>query len=163
MFKNLIAAAVVILSLITGCTSRDKGSASTAAAPDFTLQDLSGRKVSLSGLKGSVVLLEFWATWCPPCRTSIPGLERLHREYGDKGLKILAISVDEGGIDKVRKFVADYKITYPVLKGTDDVSSRYQVRMIPALFLVDKQGIIRKQYLMGGNDDELENEIKALL
>ena len=65
MFKNLLAAAIVILVLLPGCTSKEKEAAS-AVAPDFTLQDLSGKKVTLSGLKGSVVLLEFWATWCPP-------------------------------------------------------------------------------------------------
>jgi len=162
MFKNLLAAALVILALFPGCTSKEKGPAS-AAAPDFTLQDLSGKKVTLSGLKGSVVLLEFWATWCPPCRASIPGIERLHKAYGNKGLTILAISYDEGGWDKVRDFVAEHKITYAVLKGTDDVSAKYLVRMIPAMYLVDKQGIIRKQYMGAGNDEELEKEIKALL
>jgi len=162
MFKNLLTAAIVLLALLTGCTSREKAGVS-AAAPDFTLQDLSGKKVSLSGLKGSVVLVEFWATWCPPCRTSIPGLERLHREYGGKGLTILAISVDEGGWDKVREFVAEHKITYTVLQGTEDISSQYQVRMIPAMYLVDKQGTVRKQYLGGGSEEDLEKEIKALL
>ncbi len=162
MFKSLLAAAIVILALLPGCTSKEKGTAS-AAAPDFALQDLSGKKVTLSGLKGSVVLLEFWATWCPPCRESIPGIERLHRAYGGKGLTILAISFDEGGWDKVRDFVAEHKITYSVLKGTDDVSTKYLVRMIPAMYLVDKQGIIRKQYMGAGNDEELEKEIQALL
>jgi thiol-disulfide isomerase/thioredoxin len=162
MFKNLLAAAIVILALLPGCTSKEKESAS-AVAPDFTLQDLSGKKVTLSGLKGSVVLLEFWATWCPPCRESIPGIERLHKTYGGKGLTILAISYDEGGWDKVKDFVVEHKITYSVLKGTDDVSTKYLVRMIPAMYLVDKQGIIRKQYMGAGNDEELEKEIKALL
>jgi peroxiredoxin len=162
MCKNLLAAGIIILALLFGCTSKEKEAAS-AAAPDFTLQDLSGKKVSLSGLKGSVVLLEFWATWCPPCRSSIPGLERLHKAYGGKGLTILAISVDEGGWDKVSNFIAEHKITYPVLKGTDEVSTKYLVRMIPAMYLVDKQGVIRKQYMGAGDDEELEKEIKALL
>jgi peroxiredoxin len=162
MSKNLLAAVIVILALLPGCTSKEKESAS-AVAPDFTLQDLSGKKVTLSDLKGSVVLLEFWATWCPPCRASVPGIERLHRAYDGKGLKVLAISFDEGGWDKVKDFVAEHKITYSVLKGTDDVSAKYRVRMIPAAYLVDKQGIIRKQYMGAGNDEELEKEIKALL
>jgi peroxiredoxin len=162
MFKNLLVAGIVILSLLFGCTSKEKATAS-AAAPDFTLQDLSGKKVSLSGLKGSVVLLEFWATWCPPCRSSIPGLERLHKAYGGKGLTILAISVDDGGWDNVSNFIAEHKITYSVLKGTDEVSTKYLVRMIPAMYLVDKQGIVRKQYMGAGDDEEIEKEIKALL
>jgi len=162
MFKKLLAAGIIILALLPGCISKEK-EAGSAAAPDFTLQDLSGKKVSLSGLKGSVVLLEFWATWCPPSRASVPGLERLHKSYGGKGLTVLAVSLDEGGWDKVRDFSAEHKITYSVLKGTDDVSTKYLVRMIPAMYLVDKQGIIRKQFLGEGNDAELEKEIKALL
>ena len=163
MQKNLLAAAFIIFALFPGCTSREKETASTAVAPDFTLQDLSGKKVSLSGLKGSVVLVEFWATWCPPCRTAIPGLERLHRSYGDKGLKVLAISVDEGSWEKVRTFITEHKITYTVLKGTDEASEKYQVRMIPAMYLIDRQGIVKKQSLGGGSEEELEKDIQALL
>jgi peroxiredoxin len=162
MFKNILAAGIIILALLTGCMSREKAGA-TAAAPDFKLKDLSGKDVKLSDQKGKVVLVEFWATWCPPCRTSIPGLERLHKVYGGKGLTILAISVDEGGWDHVREFITEHKATYTVLQGTDDVSSRYQVRMIPAMYLVDKQGIIKKQYLGGGSEEELEKAIQALL
>ena len=161
MFKNLLAAAIV-LALLPGCTSREKQAVS-GAAPDFTLQDMSGKKVSLSGLKGSVVLLDFWATWCPPCRESMPGLERLHKTYGGRGLTVLAISMDEGGWDGVKSFMDENRITFSVLQGTEDVSTKYQVRMIPAIYLVDKQGVIRKQYLGAGNEEALEQEIKALL
>jgi len=161
MFKNLLAAAIV-LALLPGCTSREKQAVS-GAAPDFTLQDMSGKKVSLSGLKGSVVLLDFWATWCPPCRESMPGLERLHKTYGSRGLTVLAISMDEGGWDHVKSFMDENRITFSVLQGTEDVSTKYQVRMIPAIYLVDKQGVIRKQYLGAGNEEALEQEIKALL
>jgi peroxiredoxin len=153
---------VVILALAAGCTSKDKGGA-TSAAPDFTLQDLAGKSVKLSDQKGKVVLLEFWATWCPPCRESIPTLEKLHKQYADKGLVILAVSVDEGGWDAVKKFVVEHKMTYPVLKGTDDVNQKYMVRLIPSMFLVDKEGKIKKQFMGGGNDDQLEQEIKVLL
>jgi peroxiredoxin len=162
MFRNVVAACVVILALIAGCTSKDKGAA-TSAAPDFALQDLSGKVVKLSAQKGKVVLIEFWATWCPPCRESIPWLNKMQKHYAEKGLVILAVSVDEGGWDDVQKFAAEHKITYPVLQGTEDVSGKYLVRLIPAMFLVDKQGIIKKQYMGGGNDDKLEQEIKALL
>jgi thiol-disulfide isomerase/thioredoxin len=119
--------------------------------------------VKLSDQKGKVVLVEFWATWCPPCRESIPTLEKLHKQYADRGLVILAVSVDEGGWDAVKKFVAEHKMTYPVLKGTDDVTQKYMVRLIPSMFLVDKAGNTKKQFMGGGNDDKLEEEIKALL
>jgi thiol-disulfide isomerase/thioredoxin len=153
---------MVIFALAAGCTSKDKG-ADTSAAPDFTLQDLSGRSVKLSAQKGKVVLIEFWATWCPPCRESIPWLNTLQKRYADKGLVILAVSVDEGGWDDVQKFAVDHQISYPVLQGTDEVAQKYQVRLIPSLYLVDKLGMIKKQHMGGGNEEELEQEIKALL
>jgi peroxiredoxin len=162
MNRNVVVACLVILALAAGCTSKDKGAA-TSAAPDFTLEDLFGRSVKLSDQKGKVVLVEFWATWCPPCRESIPTLEKLHTQYAARGLVILAVSVDEGSWDSVKKFVAEHKMTYPVLKGTDDVTQKYMVRLIPSMFLVDKEGNIKKQFMGGGNDDKLEQEIKALL
>jgi len=162
MFKKLLAAGIVILALFAGCTSKEKEAASSVA-PDFTLQDLSGKKVSLSGLKGSVVLLEFWATWCPPCRAEIPAIERLHAQYVGKGLTVLAIALDSGGWDGVKAFVAEYKISYTVLQGSEDVSAKYMVRIIPSTFLIDKQGNIHNQYLGGGGSEAVEQEIKALL
>ena len=160
--KAIVLVSLITLALFAGCTSKDKESA-TATAPDFTLQDVSGKNVRLADLKGRVVLLEFWATWCPPCRAEIPTIERLHTQYGSKGLTILAVSLDEGGWDGVKAFAAEHKITYTVLKGTEEVSSKYMVRLIPTMFLIDKQGIIKKQSMGGGSDDSLEQEIKALL
>jgi len=160
--KAIVIVGIITLALLAGCTNKGKEGA-TAAAPDFTLQDISGKKVRLADLKGKVVMLEFWATWCPPCRAEIPAVERLHREYGDKGLTVLAITLDEGGWDEVKAFIAESKISYTVLKGTEDVSAEYKIRLIPATFLIDKEGNIRKQYMGGGSNEALEQEIKALL
>jgi peroxiredoxin len=162
--KAIIMISIITLALFAGCTSKDKDKkGATAAAPDFTLQDMSGKKVRLADFRGKVVLLEFWATWCPPCREEIPTLERLHRQYGSKGLTILAVALDEGGWDGVKSFAAERKIGYTVLRGTEDVSAKYMVRLIPAMFLIDKQGNIKKQYMGGGRDEAVEQEIKALL
>ncbi len=160
--KAIVMISIITLALFAGCPSKEKEGA-TAGAPDFTLQDISGKKVRLADLRGRVVLLEFWATWCPPCRDEIPTLERLHMQYGGKGLVILAISMDEVGWDEVKSFVADRKISYTVLRGTEDVSTDYKVRLIPAMFLIDKEGIIKKQYMGGGSDKAVEQEIKMLL
>ena len=160
--KAIVLITIITLALFAGCKSKDKEGA-TAAAPDFTLQDVSGKNVRLADLKGRVVLVEFWATWCPPCRDEIPSIERLHTQYGAKGLTVLAVALDEGAWDEVKAFIAEQKITYTVLKGTEDVSAKYMVRLIPATFLIDKQGLIKKQYLGGGSDESLEQEIKALL
>lgn len=160
--KAIVVISIITLALIAGCTSREQEGA-TAVAPDFTLQDISGKKVRLADLKGRVVMLEFWATWCPPCRAEVPAIERLHTQYGGKGLTVLAIALDEGGWDGVRSFVADRKISYTVLQGTEDVSTKYMVRLIPSTVLIDKEGNIRKRYMGGGSNEALEQEIKALL
>jgi thiol-disulfide isomerase/thioredoxin len=161
MSQKVLVSALLALAILFGCTN--KGAQSESTASDFTLQDMSGKTVSLSDYKGKVVLLEFWATWCPPCRASIPGLEKLNKAYKDKGLVILAVSVDQGGWDVVRSFITEYGITYTVLKGTDDVAEKYQVRSIPMLLVLNKEGKISKRYLGFGSDDDLEKDIKTYL
>jgi thiol-disulfide isomerase/thioredoxin len=161
MFRKVLSIVVLCAALLSGCTNREKKS--SVAAPDFTLQDLSGKSVSLAGLRGKVVLLEFWATWCPPCRASIPAIERLYKTYGSNGLVVLGISLDEGDWDSVKSFTSEYGITYPVLKGTEDVSEKYLVRTIPLLVVVNKDGMITRQFLGDGNEEVIEKEIKTLL
>jgi peroxiredoxin len=155
-----MAAVFLAFALLTGCVSK---SDQPAAAADFTLQDINGKNVKLSDFKGKVVLLEFWATWCPPCRASVPGLEKLHKAYKEKGLAVLAVSMDSGDWDAVKAFIADYGITYTVLKGTDEVAAQYSVRTIPTLLILDKEGKITKRYLGFSSEDELERDIKAAL
>ena len=162
MFRRSFILAVLIMAVLIGCTKRDVRSTGNVA-PDFTLQDLSGKDIKLSDYKGKVVLLDFWATWCPPCRASIPGLEKIHKAYKDKGLVILAVSLDQGDWDSVKSFTTDYGITYIVLRGTEDVSEKYQVRTIPMLLVLDKEGRIQKRYLGFGNDQDLEDDIRSIL
>lgn len=153
---------VLVAAFVAGCT--DKSMPPDASTPfDFSLQDMTGKTVKLSDYTGKVVLLEFWATWCPPCRESVPGLEKLHKAYKDKGLVVLAVSVDNGGWDEVKSFIAQQGITYRVLKGTDEVSAEYRVRSIPMTLLVNRTGKIAKRYLGGGYDEDLEKDVKALL
>jgi peroxiredoxin len=161
MFKTVLLSSVIALALLFGCTTKSEQSNTPAA--DFTLQDINGKKVTLSDYRGKVVLLEFWATWCPPCRASIPGLEKIHKAYKNKGLVVLAVSLDEGAWDSVKSFMTDYGITYTVLKGTDEVASQYHVRTIPMLLILDKEGRISKRYLGFGMDEDLETDIKAVI
>lgn len=161
MLKRVMLLSVLVLALLAGCT--DRRAQTSGMAPDFTLQDMSGRSVRLSDYRGKVVLLEFWASWCGPCRMSAPGLEKLHKAYQDKGLVILAVSVDQGGWDNVQTFISEFGLTYTVLKGTDEVSSEYQVRSIPMLLVLNKEGRIIKRYLGFGGDEDLEKEVRAIL
>jgi peroxiredoxin len=162
MFNRLFAVSLLTAALLFGCTDKSARTGGDAAS-DFTLQDMSGKNVRLSDYKGRVVLLDFWATWCPPCRASIPGLEKLHKAYKDKGLVVLAVSLDMGGWDSVKSFIRDNGITYQVLKGTDDVSDQYQVRTIPMILVLNKEGRITKRYLGFGSEEDLEKDIKAAL
>jgi thiol-disulfide isomerase/thioredoxin len=159
--KRFVVLSIVAIALFAGCT--DRGAPLDAMASDFTLQDMSGKTLRLSDFKGKVVLLEFWATWCPPCRASAPGLEKLYKAYKDKGLVLLAVSMDEGGWDEVKSFIRENGITYTVLKGTEDVAVKYQVRTIPLMLVLNKEGKISKRYLGMGSDEELEKDIKSYL
>ncbi|MCK4224276.1 MAG: TlpA family protein disulfide reductase [candidate division Zixibacteria bacterium] len=113
-------------------------------APNFTLPDLGGTQISLGDFKGKVVLLNFWATWCAPCKMEIPSLERLYQLRKDKGFEILAVSVDRTSLSKVASFVADYQMSFPVLADQrGEVGRRYWAKAIPTSFLLDKKGVIR--------------------
>jgi thiol-disulfide isomerase/thioredoxin len=163
MFTQLRSVPFVVIALLLfGCTSGSDNN-SRPVASDFKLQDLNGKAIRLSDYRGKPVLIDFWATWCPPCRASIPAIEKLYKTYSPKGLVVLGVSTDQGGWDYVKSFTAEYGMTYPVLKGDDDVFSSYQVRTIPMIVLLDKKGEIVKRYLGFGGEDELEKEIKRLL
>ena len=110
-------------------------------AADFRLPSLSGGEVSLADFRGRLVLLNFWATWCEPCRREMPGLEHLARRYRDRGLTVLAINEDDDGGARAARFVARYALTYPVLLDRDSaVGRRYGVRALPMSYLIDAQG-----------------------
>ena len=106
---------------------------------DFTLSDLAGKPWTLKELRGSVVLVNFWATWCPPCRKEMPDLETLYQRFGQKGLVILAISDEEAG--KVRPFMAEHHVSYPILLDPGrEVNELFHVEGIPKSFVYDREG-----------------------
>ena len=110
-------------------------------AVDFTLPDLQGNAVGLSDLRGQVVLLNFWATWCPPCRAEMPSMQALYTDYREKGFTILAIASDVGGTGSVAPFVERLELTFPVLLDPRNVvGTRLPVLGIPTSYLLDKQG-----------------------
>ncbi len=118
---------------------------------DFTLSDLNGNPVSLKSLRGKVVFLNFWATWCPPCRSEMPSMEILYRSYKDKGLEFLTVDVGEDRED-VAAFIKEFKLSFPVvLDSSGRVSARYGVRGIPATFIIDRDGDI-VAYATGSRD-----------
>ena len=121
-------------------------------APNFQLRDLNGRLVTLSDLRGKVVLLNFWATWCGPCRVEMPAMEQLYRTFLRKDLEILAVSTDAQGAAVTRPFQQENHLTFPILHDADyRVGLTYGARSLPMTFMVDRQGVVRHQ-IFGARD-----------
>lgn len=125
-------------------------------APDFVLKDIEGKDVQLSHYRGKMIVLEFWATWCPPCKATIPELIAVQTKYAGRGVVVLGVSIDEGGEiqSRLSVFSKDHKINYPVLLGTEKVINAYNVMGIPATFLIGKDQKIISAYR--GYVDRLE-------
>jgi cytochrome c biogenesis protein CcmG/thiol:disulfide interchange protein DsbE len=133
-------------------------------APDFTLKTLDGKTVTLSELRGKAVVLNFWATWCPPCKVELPWFVDFQKKYGPQGLQIIGISEDEGSKDKVAEFVKEMGVNYTVAVDDDTVYRKYgDVEDLPTTFYIDRSGKI-VQFAMGLVDrDEIEDKVKAAL
>ncbi|MCP2620297.1 TlpA family protein disulfide reductase [Candidatus Aminicenantes bacterium AC-334-K16] len=149
MKKLIIASLVSWLMLVwLSPTPALSGEKEYPPAPDFTLTDLNGQTISLADFEGKVIFLNFWATWCPPCRQEIPGFIEVYEKYKDKGMIIIGVSVDRGGADKVKEFVNNNKITYPIAMYTDEIIKAYQPgRFIPTTIIIDKQRKIRNKHV----------------
>ena len=116
-------------------------------APDFTLTSTDGKAIKLSDYRGKVVVVDFWATWCPPCKAEIPDFIRLYSQYKNSGFQMLGISVDQGGLNDVIPFMKQYGINYPIMLATDEVVAAYGgIRGIPTTFVIDKHGYIRDAF-----------------
>jgi cytochrome c biogenesis protein CcmG/thiol:disulfide interchange protein DsbE len=142
--------ALLSLVLVT-CAQAEKSDFAqndTAQAPDFSLQDLKGKRISLSDYRGKVLFLNFWATWCPPCRAEIPDFVEVYKEYKNKGMEIIGLSVDEMSEEDLMAFVEKYEIDYPVAFATEKIVGDYEPgQYIPTTIIIDKQGKIRHRYV----------------
>ena len=133
-------------------------------APHFTLLNLEGDKVNLSDYRGKVVFINFWATWCGPCRHEVPAFIELQKEYGEDKLAILGISLDQGDLSVVPAFAAEYGINYEVLYATPEVVGMYGgIRSIPTTFIVDRDGNLRDGRVGFPGKDYFVNVINSLL
>jgi thiol-disulfide isomerase/thioredoxin len=163
---GVIAAIGVALfaGLKSGLTMEFKPIGVGVDAPDFKVVTLDSvpRTKTLGDYKGQVLLVNIWATWCAPCRVEMPSIESLHRDYGPKGLKIIAISVDDPGTDEqIKSFVKQYGLTFEVLHDTGGqegkVSRDYQTSGYPETMIIGRDGIIRKKLLGAHNWNSPEN------
>ena len=134
----------IALAFLPHCGKKVK---ETGSAPDFTLKSLEGREINLASLKGKVVLLDFWATWCGPCRESIPHLVDLFKNYQAKGLEVIGMSLDKGETEVVRRFSHSMGISYPIILTPEEVSRKFGVTALPTTFLIDKEGKIQEKMI----------------
>jgi peroxiredoxin len=133
-------------------------------APAWNLPDINGKSVSLSDFKGKVVVLDFWATWCPPCRAEIPHFIDLQKQYGDQGLAVIGISLDAGGAGVVAAFAKKNNLNYTVVMGDSDVVAQYgHIQGIPTTFIIDPKGEIVSKYVGLTDASVIEGDIKKLL
>ena len=117
-------------------------------APDFALKDTNGNMVRLSDFRGKVVLVDFWATWCGPCKIEIPWFKEFERQYKDKGFAVIGVSMDDGGWEVVKPFLTFMKINYRVVLGTDALADQYGgIEAMPTTFLIDQEGNIAATHI----------------
>lgn len=142
-----------------GCKERQESheaarkDAGLPAAAEWRLKDLAGAEVKLSQFKGKVVIVDFWATWCPPCRAEMPFYVDLYKKLAKRGLVIVGISLDAQGPGVVRKFVESMGINYPIVMGDDEVTSAYQVEVMPTTFVIDRDGRVRYRKIGAVSDE----------
>lgn len=134
------------------------------SAPDFVLATVAGDSLSLASLRGQVVLVDFWATWCGPCLVEMPVLQELYEDFEGRGVQIVAISTDVTPA-RVPAFVERFGLSFPVLLGGLSVQAAYRVTALPTLFVVDQQGVIRHVHVgyTPGAEAELIEEVELLL
>lgn len=134
-------------------------------APAIKVVSTSGQAISLANYRGHVLLLDFFATWCIPCREVIPHLNGLNGKYGKLGLQILGLSVDDEGDKVVKRFITDRRVEYPVAIADEDLQTEYGLRSVPLIYLINKKGIVAEKY-QGYSDEtrkSIELAIKRLL
>jgi peroxiredoxin len=169
----IVVAMVVTVMLVFGfqMARRNSGGIAKAGpsmkgvtAPDFTLQSLDGRTVRLSDFRGKGVLLNFWATWCQPCKIEMPWFAELQKQYGPQGLQIVGVAMDDASPKEIAEFAQDLGVNYPILVGKEAVGDAYGgVQFLPATFYIGRDGkVVDKVFGLKGRGEIEENIKKAL-
>ncbi len=164
---GILGATLVLILALAACSTSEPAQAGGISegikAHEFSLQTLDGKQVSLSDLIGDVVLVNFWATWCEPCRDEIPDLEAAYQAHRDEGLVVLGVNVQESP-DAVREFVADMGITYPVLLDpTGRVLKEYRSAGLPMSLVIDREGVIRARHVGYLSAGQLKADLAQVL
>ncbi len=130
--------------------------------PGFTLKDTTGRRVSSEEFRGKALLVDFWATWCAPCKKEMPGFEQLQKQYRDRGVAVIGIALDSDP-QQVAKFARDLGVTYTLLIGDSEVMKKWEILGIPTTFLIDRRGVIRHKVVGFEYKEVLETALKEIL
>ncbi len=169
--RALCGATLSVLMLSSGCSN--SGSSVRAAvkpekerknAPDFVLKDSNGATVKLSDYRGKVVLLNFWATWCGPCKIEIPWFMDFEQKFKDQGFAVLGVSMDEDGWDAVKPYITSKKINYRVVMGDDSTGNMYGgIDSLPSTFIIDRDGKVASVHIGLVSKRDYETEIVHLI
>lgn len=163
----LIAASMIVPSPLSQEPPKSPASSESLIGkklPDFNLSDLNGKKVRFSNFTGKVILLDFWATWCPDCREVVGHIQEMSARSRDTGLAVVTVSVDTRP-ETVKNFMEKNTFTFPVLMAAEDTRMVFQVKRIPTVYLVDRSGVVRAMFVEYGMKGvpELESQVKKLL
>jgi peroxiredoxin len=141
-----------------------EGSFKGKAAPDFSLQTLDGKTLKLSDLRGKAVVLNFWATWCSPCKAEMPWFVDFQKQYGPEGLQIVGVAMDDSAKDEIAKFAKDMGVNYPVVLGKETLADQYGgVEFLPTTFYIDRSGNIQERVFGIVDRRDAESSLKKAL
>jgi cytochrome c biogenesis protein CcmG, thiol:disulfide interchange protein DsbE len=162
-----MAAALVVMALVWHFGGRRSGGIAPASErkgmPELVMTQLDGVSWRMTEHRGQVVLVNYWATWCGPCREEMPGLVRLSGELGSKGLAIVGVATDDGGEERVRRFVEELRVNYPIVMAGGLSQMEFGLGGLPVTVLVDRQGRVAKTYAGAVRERDFRVDVETLL
>jgi thiol-disulfide isomerase/thioredoxin len=155
---------IIIVTALFMLATATRGQNAQQKSPPLTLKNIQGRAFRLSDYKGKIVLLNFWATWCPPCRAEMPELIKMQREYNARGLQVIGITYPPERLAEVRRFIRQLKVNYPIALGTKETKALFdESETLPVTIVIDREGNIRERIEGILLPEEFEQKIKPLL